>query len=186
MSSNHLSLAQSIRESGGETQSQSWAEAWNTTEAAGLYAPLPSGKYAARAIRGELGNNRKGTPRYRVDFEIIEGEHVGRRLAHEFYLTPAALPLSKRDLGMLGIERPEQMEHPLRPVRVVLRVALRVDDDGTQFNLVRGIERVAYAAPARPVETMTEARQPMPEATSPGGVVFDDAFPPSMGGANHG
>lgn len=179
------SLSESIREVSGKAQSQSWADAWNTTEAAGLYAPLPTGKYTARAICGELGNNRKGTPRYRVDFEITEGEHVGRRLAHEFYLTPAALPLSKRDLGILGIERPEQMGQPLRPVRVVLRVALRADDDGTEYNLVRGIERATQAAPARPVEMMTEARHPMPEATASGGVVFDDAFPPSMGGVNH-
>jgi hypothetical protein len=184
MQNEKRSLLESIRHASGETQPQSWADAWDTTEAAGLYAPLPSGKYAALAKSGELGENRKGTPRYRVEFELLEGEHAGRRLGHEFYLTPAALPLSKRDLALLGIERPEQMGQSLRPVRMVLRVALRVDDDGTEYNLVRGIERATYAAPVRPVEALTEARQPMPEAPAPGGVVFDDAFPPS-GGAYH-
>ena len=171
------SLAESIRESWDE--SQTWAEQWNTTEAAGHFAPLPPGIYAAIATAGALGESGRGTPRYRVTF-TLEGEHNGRRLTHDFYLSAKALPLAKRDLAVLGITHPGQLSQPLRPVLVRLRVALRRDDDGSEFNRVVSFEALpALHAMTTPQAAPVTAHECLPpDEAAPPAALFDPAFGP--------
>jgi hypothetical protein len=118
--------------------------AWDTTEAATDFEPLPPGEYTVRVVAGELfTSKRNSTPGYKLSLEVTEGDFEGRRLWLDFWLTPAALPMSKRDLGKLGIATPEQLEQPL-PNGILLRVkvALRRDDDGTESNRVTRFEFV--------------------------------------------
>lgn len=69
---------------------------------------------------------------------MIAGEHAGRQVWHDLYLTPAALPMAKRDLAKLGIDDQAKLEQPLPlGIRCKVKVALRTDDDdGTQRNRV--------------------------------------------------
>lgn len=77
---------------------------WGETKAADDFAPLPTGEYVARIVGGELSTSRtKGTPSYKLTFRVLEGEHQGRQFWHDVYLTPAALPMAKRDLGKVGV-----------------------------------------------------------------------------------
>jgi hypothetical protein len=99
------------------------ADTWAKTEAAAEFAPLPKGEYDAVIVQGELFTARTGTPGYKLTFEVGEGDCAGRRFWHDVWLTPAALPLAKRDLGKLGITRLEQLEQPL-PARFCCRVKL--------------------------------------------------------------
>ena len=116
-------------------------EQWEHTQAADELQPVPPGPYVCHVHGGELEANRKGTPQYTLVFRIIEGEHVGRQLWHPLYLTPAALPMAKRDLSKLGITQLEQLENGTIPsgrIRCRVRVGLRSDDSGERFNRVRG------------------------------------------------
>lgn len=114
---------------------------WANTEAADDFAPLPAGTYTARITSGELCNAKSGTPGYKLCFRVLEGEHTGRLLWLDLWLTAAALPMAKRDLAKLGVTTLEQLEAPLPPgIRCTVRVALRTDDDGTQFNRVRSFD----------------------------------------------
>jgi hypothetical protein len=80
----------------------------------------------------------KGTPGYKIEFKVIEGEHIGRHFWHDVWLTPAALPQAKRDLGKIGATDLAQLEQPLpRFIRVKAKVVLRRDDDGAEYNRVR-------------------------------------------------
>ena len=125
----------------------SFRDQWTRTEAASDFAPLPTGTYTARVIAGELATSKNGTPGYKLTFRVLEGEHTGRQFWHDVWLTPAALPMAKRDLGKLGIASPEQLDRPLPPgIRVKARVALRRDDDGTEYNRVRSFEVVGIDA----------------------------------------
>jgi hypothetical protein len=111
---------------------------WNSTAAADEFGPLPPGEYTVRVLSGELFNaKRKNTPGYKLTCEVTEGEHENRRLWLDFWLTPAALPMTKRDLAKIGIDRPEKLEEPI-PLGILLRVkvALRHDDDGNEVNKV--------------------------------------------------
>jgi hypothetical protein len=115
---------------------------WDSTDAADDFGPLPPGEYAVRVLSGELfTSKRNATPGYKLTCEVTEGDHEGRRLWCDFWLTPAALPMTKRDLAKIGIERPEKLEQPL-PTGILLRVrvALRRDDDGNETNRVTRFE----------------------------------------------
>jgi hypothetical protein len=114
--------------------------AWDSaTPADDFGTPLPPGEYTCHVIGCELFNARsKGTPGVKLTFRIIDGEHAGRRLWHDCWLTEAAMPQTKRDLQKLGVTRLEQLEQPIPPgIRAEVKLALRRDDDGNEFNRVK-------------------------------------------------
>jgi hypothetical protein len=122
---------------------------WESTEAAGELAPLPAGEYVAHVVGGELSASRtNATPGYKLTFKVCEEPFEGRQFWHDCWLTPAALPQSKRDLGKLGVVSLEQLEQPLpRGIRCKVKLALRRDDDGTERNRVRSFEVVGIDPP---------------------------------------
>jgi len=114
-----------------------FSKAWQDTEAADEFKPLPAGEYVCHADRGELKTARTGTPSYSLSFKVIEGELSGRLVWLDLFLTPAALPMAKRDLVKLGIDSPEKLEQPLPAgIRCKVKVALRKDDGGAERNRV--------------------------------------------------
>lgn len=127
-------------------------DAWNNTEAAGDFGPLPPGDYIADVIAGALEKSRtNGTPGYRLTFAVVEPADLsGRRFWHDCWLTVAAMPQSKRDLLKIGVQSLEQLERAL-PARFRCRVklALRKEDDGTERNRVRSFEVVEVLKPER-------------------------------------
>jgi Protein of unknown function (DUF669) len=129
---------------------------WKNTEAAKELGPLPPGQYVFRILSGELFTAKQGTPGYKLTLEVVEGEHEGRRCWHEVWLTQAALPMAKRDLGKIGVTDLEQLERPL-PSGILIRakIALRQNDDGTEHNRVIRFE-FAGAEPG-------DAFEPLPE-----------------------
>ena len=86
---------------------------WNTTEAAAEMNPLPKGEYLATVECGALFNAKSGTGGYKLCFVVTDGEAKGRKVWHDVWLTPAALPMAKRDLAKLAITQPEQLERPI-------------------------------------------------------------------------
>ena len=148
---------------------------WNNTEAAGDFGPVPRGEYVCHVTKGELETSRsKGTPGYKVEFTILDGEFKGRKLWLDCWLTGPALPMSKRDLGKLGIVSTEQMERPLpRGIRCKVTVVLRKDDDGIERNRVRSFEVVGIDTP----EADPFTPKPEGDAAEPDGKV-DTSFVP--------
>lgn len=127
-------------------------DAWNETAAAGEMGPLPAGEYVADIIAGDLETSRtKGTPGYRLTFSVVEpADLAGRRIWHSCWLTAAAMPQTKRDLGKLGVTELNQLERAL-PARFRCRVklALRKEDDGNERNRVRSFEVIDVLLPER-------------------------------------
>ena len=145
---------------------------WNSTKAAGDFKPLPRGSYVCHATKGELESSRqRGTPGYKIEFTVIEGEFSDRKLWHDCWLTAAALPQSKRDLKKLGISSPEQMELPLpRWIRCKVTVLVVKDDDGIERNKVRTFEVIGFDKP--------EADPFAPKPTGDGPTPLGDAAEP--------
>jgi len=172
------------------------SRAWGDTEAADDYGtPLPAGEYVARIVGGELFTSRtKGTAGYKLAFRILEGDHAGRQFWHDVWLTPAALPMAKRDLGRLGVMTLEQLEQPLPPgIRCKVKLALRRDDAGVEFNRVRGFEVVGIdtpeADPFAPQDSPHPGLLPRGEGTdtpavAPGPALTPQAADGSAGGDN--
>ena len=125
-------------------------DVWNNTAEAPDFLPLPAGPYVSHVEAVELFKAKTGTPGVKIQFRICEGEHVGRMLFHDCWLTPAAMPQTKRDTGKLGLRTVEQLETTTVPpgrIRCKVRVALRKDDDGTERNRVRGFDVVGIDDP---------------------------------------
>jgi hypothetical protein len=144
-------------------------EVWGKTEAAEDFAPLPAGEYVARILSGELETSRKKeTPCYKLTFQVVEGDHAGRRFWHDVWLTEAALPMAKRDLAKLGITSLDQLEKPLPPgIRCSVKLALRSDDDGNETNRVKRFEVIGIDepevdpfAPTEEVDSQTSIADP--------------------------
>ncbi|HCD32042.1 MAG TPA: hypothetical protein DER01_06505 [Phycisphaerales bacterium] len=120
---------------------------WQSTQAAGDFSPLPAGTYTTHVTAGELFTARSGTPGYKLTFRILEGEHTGRQLWHDVWLTATALPMAKRDLGKLGVTSLEQLEMPLPlGIRCTVKVTLRREDDGAEYNRVQSFVVVGIDA----------------------------------------
>src|SRR5436305_6159968 len=86
---------------------------WSGVKAAGDYV-VPKGEYVALLIDGGAHVAKTGTKGIKLVFEIAEGEHVGRKLFHDLWLTEAAKRQTKRDLDALGITDPErQLDGPI-------------------------------------------------------------------------
>jgi hypothetical protein len=159
---NRKSLSDILREGDRQNLSRAWGE----TEAAEDFAPLPSGEYVARIVGGELSASKtNGTPSYKLTFRVLEGDHQGRQFWHDVWLTPAALPMAKRDLAKLGVSALEQLERPLPPgIRCKAKVTLRKDDDGAEYNRVRSFEVIGIDTPEADAFAPADAPGPTPQA----------------------
>jgi hypothetical protein len=123
-------------------------QVWESTKAAEDLKPLPSGEYRCSVASGELFNSKQGTPGYKIKLVVLDGEHANRIVWHDVWLSEAALPMAKRDLGKLGVTSPEQLERPLpEGIIVKAKVALRKNDDGTEYNRVNRLDLVAIEPP---------------------------------------
>ncbi len=136
---------------------QNLRDAWHNTDAASDLDPLPRGEYVATVERGELFEARTtGTPGYKLTFIVCEGDHAGRKVWHDVWLTEAAIKLAKRDLGKLGVTDLAQLEQPLpEGIKVRLRVALRRGDDGREFNDVTRFDVISVEPPEEPFAPAT-------------------------------
>ena len=130
-------------------QQQKLADAWDSTNAAEDFTPLPRGDYVATIEAGELFTSKtKGTGGYKLAFRVVEGEHVGRRFWHDVWLTEAAVAMAKRDLGKIGVQSLDQLERPLpQGIVCAVKLVLRKDDDGTEFNRVKRFDLLRIDVP---------------------------------------
>jgi hypothetical protein len=149
------------------------AEAWATAPVAAEFEPLPAGTYVCRAESGERFCAKSGTPGYKITFSILDGEHAGRRVWLDSWLSTAALPYTKRDLAKFNITEPGQLDEPFpRGFRCKVAVVLRTEDDGRAFNKVRSFEVIgreelpvfdpAFAIPAGEVAASAEGHDEVP------------------------
>lgn len=146
--------------------------AWKTTDAAGDYDVLPKGNYVADIVKGDAIESRtKGTPGYRLTFEVADGDHTGSRFWHECWVTERALSRTKRDLAKLGVTDLKQLEQPLPAVfRCKVKLAIRRDDDGNENNRVRRFDVVEVIKPQP--DPFAPASEPMTDTA--GGAGRDD------------
>jgi hypothetical protein len=131
----------------GGTSRDELARQFDEAEAAGDMVTLPRGKYRCRITDGELVESKSGTPGFQVVFTVDDGEHKGRKLWHTAWLTPAALPMTKRDLAKLGVTSLDMLDRPLPPGIVCdVKVVVRADDDGVERNRVAAFDVVEVLA----------------------------------------
>ena len=113
-------------------------QAWDTTSPASDFSPLPAGTYEMQIVSGQLGESRTGKPRYAVKWQVCSGEHAGRFVWQDFWLTQAGLPMAKRDLAKLGISQLNDLQKPLQGGSIFsVEVSIRQRDNGKKYNEVK-------------------------------------------------
>lgn len=131
---------------------QAFADKFDATQAADELRPIPVGKYRCLVVAGEFEQSRNATPGYRVEFKIEDGEYAGRRVWLDCWLSEKALPLARRDLAKLGIDRFEQLAKPLpKGLLADVKVGLRTSEDGASFNRVLDFAIVGRVSVEDPV-----------------------------------
>jgi len=99
-------------------------------------------------VVGELFTANTGTPGYKLTFEVIEGEHVGRRVWFDLWFTQAAMAITKRELAKIGVQQLEQLDSPLpQGIRAAVRVVVNTSDSGTRMNVVKGFNVTGIERP---------------------------------------
>jgi hypothetical protein len=135
----------------GGSDGDNFAALWDATEAAGEREPLPAGTYRCLVVNGERAESKaKGTPSYKITYEIVDPtDFAGRKVWLDLWLTPRALPMTKRDLAKLRIHTPGQLRQaPPSGMLADVKLACRTGDDGTTFNRVVAFAVVGEAADA--------------------------------------
>jgi hypothetical protein len=119
-------------------------DAFDTTDAAAEYTPIPPGTYTARILRGEYCSTRAGADAYRLRFEVMDGPLAGKSVIRTWTFGPKALPYTKRDLAPLGLTTTAKLLSPFpesgREYVVRLVVLLQRGDDGIERNDVKKID----------------------------------------------
>jgi hypothetical protein len=159
-----------------EGERKSYFADWNKVKAAGAYV-VPKGEYVALLTEAGAHKALTGTKGIKLVFEIVEGEHTGRKLFHDLWLTAAAKTQTKRDLDEVGIADPErQLDGPIpQGIVVALIVTVRKDDAGIEQNRIRRIKflRVepgdAFEPPAGDADQDGTAPEPSPNDEAPTG-----------------
>jgi hypothetical protein len=134
---------------GGAAPLADLLDQFDSAAAADELGPLPKGSYVCLAVRGQLTAAGTGTPGYGVEFKVIEGEYAGRRLWRTWYLTPAAMTYTKRDLAKFGLDSKDKLTAPFPADRLVLKVtvSVRKGDDGSERNEVTKVELLRVQEP---------------------------------------
>jgi hypothetical protein len=147
---------------------------WDNVAPAPEFGPLPPGKYVAHLTDKTFATASKGTPSVKLTFAVCEGDHQGRKLFFDVWLTDAAKPQARRDLAKLGIASKAQLESPLpasKRIRCELRVIIEESDKGNTYNKVRGFEAVGVddvpADPFAPAPDTSAADAGTPPAIDP-------------------
>ena len=159
------------------TERENLEKAWDKTEAAGDFAATTVGRvHLPRPVRRTV-QRQEGHSRLQTHPEVTKGDHEGRRVWHDLWLTPTALPMSKRDLAKLGVKHLDQLEQPLpQGILVKLKLSLRKDDDGNDYNCVRSFEVIGV----EPGDAFEPAEvKPAPDA-GPGTAAVDVSFDPEQ------
>jgi len=139
--------------------------------------PLPAGDYVAELVSGKLGQSRGGTRRYELRAKIVEGEHAGKMIFDDWYLTTAAMWKSGPLLKALGIDNPEKLRREL-PAGLLARVKLAIEDyDGVARNKIKTLtvigRRPAAEAAADPFAPAVEGQS---DGGSPPAALPGDAY----------
>lgn len=151
-------------------------EQWDSTEAAKDFVPLPAGTYDCHVQSVELFSAKTGTPGVKIQFRVCDGEHAGRWVFHDLWLTAPALPQTKRDCIKLGLDSLEKLENAAVPpgrIRCKVRVTLRTDDTGEQYNRVRRFDVLGIDEPERDTFAPAEDAEDTATDVSAGDASFD-------------
>lgn len=128
--------------------------------------PVPAGEYTAIVTASEMKENKAGTGQYlALTFQVTDGPHTGAFVwANMNLVNPSeqAVQIARAELASLckatGVMQPKDSTD-LHDKPVVIRVAVRKDDNGNPRNEIKGY-KPSGASPAPATKPAAKATVP--------------------------
>ena len=128
------------------------------------FTPIPAGRYVAVINDSGMRPTKSGNGQYlQLEFEIIEGEHAGRRLWDRLNLentNPEAVRIARADLSAIchavNVLTPQDSVE-LHNIPLVIVVKCKKDQDDEVVSEIKGYEAHAPAQPAEPAPAVAPA-----------------------------
>ena len=146
---------------------------------------LIQGNFMGKAIKVELGINKKGIPELRVDFEIVGGEHTGRRVPYSGLFTEKSVKYTRVAMVELGWASNDantaiaDITKAAKTVAIEVTVASWRNPDTNELREWSTVRNVGtYTAPMAPLDNgalkdinswLNEAASPAPAPSASGG-----------------
>ncbi len=136
----------------------------NQVEPATEYEPIPPGKYAAVVTASEMRPTKSGNGSFlELTFEVVEGEHKGRKVWTRLNLdnpNAVAVKIARGELSSLcravGVMEPKD-SCELHNLPLVISVKQKTDRDGEVRNEVKGYAKRETAGGAKPAQNAGNA-----------------------------
>ena len=162
----------------GSDQAAELEHLFESTEAAQDRSdPIPRGRYELALEGADFGKSQqKGTPCIVLVLMVTSGDHEGRKIWHQLWLTENAMAWTKRDLAKFGINHLSDMNNGSLPRGAVVKadVVVKQNDDGKQWNEITGMDSTTEKwSPGK--DAFDESDAPAPSAGD--GVPPDEDIP---------
>lgn len=124
-----------------------------------MSAALIQGNFMGKVSKAELGTNKKGQPEFKVDFEIVGGDHNGRHLPYSGIFTEKAVKYTRAamlELGWAGKDATTAVADIVAAAKVVpieVTIAEWTNPDTRELRQWSTVRNVGtYSAPLAPLE----------------------------------
>ena len=141
----------------------------NNVEPQGSFEPLPAGNYLSMMVDSEWKDTKSGSGKYlQIDWEVIDGDHKGRRLFERLNLknsNDTAVKIANGTLsaichavGVLQLKDSAQLHG--KPCVVKVKIEERNDRPGEMTNRISGYESSNAASAPAPAAAAPGAKPP--------------------------
>lgn len=139
--------------------------AFDDAKAAPDIARVPAGEYECVVAAIKMTESRNGIPVCRLVLRITTGNCEGQFVFSDNYLSPDAMPYTKRRLSAIGFSTAKQLTAPLQnEVYVIVRVVQHMGDDGTAYTKVTDYRHLRTVAPKSDPFALRDPELPLPSS----------------------
>jgi hypothetical protein len=126
--------------------------------------PVPAGKYRAQIVKGEWKENKKKNGRYlELVFEIVKGDHSGRRVWGRLNLenpSSQAVEIANGELSAIchavGVMKPRNEQQLFNiPMVIGVEVEERKDSPWAYSNRIKTYESIEKSSASKPKQRET-------------------------------
>lgn len=116
---------------------------------------LIEGNFHGKAVKAEVGTNKDNKPVIRVELEVTEGEHKGKRFNYDGNLKAESIKYTKRDMVALGWQGKDVMtfvddvlkDPKVVPFEVTIATWNKPESMGGGIKQWSSVRSIGYAAP---------------------------------------
>jgi hypothetical protein len=152
------------------------------------------GDFNAKAVKPELGTAKNGKPKVRIEFEIVEGPHTGKRVAYDGKLDEKNIKWTKLAMMAVGWQGKtagtfeDDVMKAAKVVPITVKIVTWENPETGKVSTWSAVDKIGRSAP--PLEKLAPeklrdvdswfAEVPLDEQRNGGGGAVDDSDIPFL------